>query len=240
MSFTSVGAALISSEIRNAFIQTDFPEPVCPAIRTCGILAISATTGLPETSNPKATSNLDLAACISCDSIIFLRGTNSAERLGSSIPTKFLPGIGASILMVPVGADSAKAKSLSKEVILESLVPRATSMAYWVTAGPKFTSTTFAVIPNDSSVFSIVAALPLMSPRSACPPSESPKISISGYLQTVSSPGILLTSFCSKGSLGAAVATAAGLLPVGKFPPETFNCPFGSIAPPTFIWVLSP
>ena len=35
-------------------MQTDLPEPVAPAISTCGILVRSATTGLPETSRPSA------------------------------------------------------------------------------------------------------------------------------------------------------------------------------------------
>ena len=169
----------------------------------CGILAMSATIGLPETSSPSATSSLDFAVLISTDSIILLRGTNSADLFGSSIPTKFRPGIGASILIVPVGADRAKAKSRSKEVIFESFVPRATSRAYWVTAGPKFTSTTFAVMPKDSRVFSTVSALPLISPLSAFPLSISLRRSKLGYFQTFSSPGILLTSFCSRVSGGA-------------------------------------
>ena len=37
-----------------AVIQTDFPEPVAPAIKRWGIRARSATTGCPETSRPSA------------------------------------------------------------------------------------------------------------------------------------------------------------------------------------------
>ncbi len=238
INFTSVGAALNRSDPRNAFIQTDFPEPVCPAIKIWGILAILATIGLPETSSPKETSSLDLAVCISSDSIIFRKLTNSAERLGSSIPTRFLPGIGASILIVPVGAERARAKSRSSEVIFESFVPRATSSAYCVTAGPKFTSTTLAVIPKDSSVFSIMAALPLMSPLSALPLSTSLNISRLGYFQTFSSPGMLLTSFCSRGSpdvepLGC-VDTLDAAGPRKAPPPETFKGPPDNDFPPIF------
>src|SRR3972149_7932128 len=43
---------------RNELIATDFPEPVWPAIRTCGIRARSAIIGLPETSSPRATASL--------------------------------------------------------------------------------------------------------------------------------------------------------------------------------------
>src|SRR5258706_14610829 len=111
---------------------------------------MSATTGLPETSKPKETANFDLCEDISSDANIFLKETNSADLFGSSIPTKERPGIGASILMVPFGAAKERAKSRSRPVILLSLVPSATSKAYWVTAGPKLTSTTLASIPKDS------------------------------------------------------------------------------------------
>jgi len=90
--------------------------------------------------------------------IISFKGTNSGVLLGSSIPNKDLPGIGASILIVPVGAAKARARSLSRAVIFDNLVPRATLIAYWVTAGPRLTSTTLAVIPKDSRVCSIEAA----------------------------------------------------------------------------------
>jgi len=108
--------------------------------------------------------------------------------------------MGASILIVPVGAASDKARSLSRAVIFESFVPSATSKAYCVTAGPKFTSMTLAAMPKDSSVCSIVAALFLISPRSALPPLVSEKIVICGYFQTFSSPGILVIIFCVSGA----------------------------------------
>ena len=38
-------------------MHTDFPEPVVPAIRRCGILLRSATTGLPLMSLPSASVN---------------------------------------------------------------------------------------------------------------------------------------------------------------------------------------
>ena len=41
-------------------MQTDFPEPVAPAIMRCGILARSETSGLPETSRPSAIGQLGL------------------------------------------------------------------------------------------------------------------------------------------------------------------------------------
>ena len=38
-------------------IQTDFPDPVVPAIRRCGIDAKSPTIGLPEIFLPRAIGN---------------------------------------------------------------------------------------------------------------------------------------------------------------------------------------
>ena len=37
-------------------IMTDLPEPVVPATSMCGILEMSAMTGLPAESRPMATS----------------------------------------------------------------------------------------------------------------------------------------------------------------------------------------
>src|SRR3989344_3201562 len=101
INFTSEGEALRRIDARKALIQTDFPEPVWPAIRTWGIRPISVTIGRPETSSPKETASFEGCSFISTDSIIFLKGTNSGARLGSSIPTRLRPGIGASILIVP-------------------------------------------------------------------------------------------------------------------------------------------
>ena len=41
------------------FMQTLLPLPVAPAIKRWGILARSATTGLPETPSPSAIASLD-------------------------------------------------------------------------------------------------------------------------------------------------------------------------------------
>src|SRR3989344_5482098 len=136
MSFTSCGLARNKNVAINEFKQILFPEPVLPAINTWGILPISAITGSPDTSKPKATVNFDFAFCITSASSIRRIGTNSGVRLGISMPTSDRPGIGASILICPVGAANAKAKSFCRAVILDNLVPREISKAYWVTAGP--------------------------------------------------------------------------------------------------------
>src|SRR3989338_5407730 len=130
ISLTSAGEALKRREEIKELIRTDFPEPVVPAIKTCGIFAILATTGFPDTSRPNETVSLDLLLFIMLDSSIVLRVTTSKLLFGISIPTRLRPGIGASILICPVGASVAKAKSLESDVIFETFVPRAISNAY--------------------------------------------------------------------------------------------------------------
>ena len=59
---TSAGDACISMQEMSAFMQTDLPEPVAPAMSRCGIVARSATIGSPETLCPSAIAELALAA----------------------------------------------------------------------------------------------------------------------------------------------------------------------------------
>ena len=54
ISLTSSGEDLNRILIIRVLIQTDLPEPVAPAIRRCGILAISVTTFCPAISSPTA------------------------------------------------------------------------------------------------------------------------------------------------------------------------------------------
>src|SRR3546814_9469765 len=82
--------------------RSDFPDPVVPAIKTWGILAISTLIGLPKTSGPRPTDSLDLLDCKPGLESIFFKETISEERFGISIPIKDLPGIGASTLTLPV------------------------------------------------------------------------------------------------------------------------------------------
>src|SRR5471030_1815830 len=56
---TSAGSDLYSSDKIVALMPTDLPEPVVPATSKCGILARSATIGLPAMSLPRATVRLD-------------------------------------------------------------------------------------------------------------------------------------------------------------------------------------
>jgi len=78
INLTSSGVALNKIEHKKALTQTDLPEPVAPAIKRCGISEMSATTGLPATSTPKLTANLEgCFLSIGEDNIVF-SGTISA------------------------------------------------------------------------------------------------------------------------------------------------------------------
>ena len=57
----SRGDALKSTLMIMAFMDTDLPVPVAPAIRRCGIRARSATTTLPVVSLPSARVSFDSA-----------------------------------------------------------------------------------------------------------------------------------------------------------------------------------
>ena len=54
INFTSFALALYKKLSIKALMATDLPDPVVPAIKTCGILPRSATTGFPEISLPSA------------------------------------------------------------------------------------------------------------------------------------------------------------------------------------------
>ena len=130
----------------NVFIQTLLPEPVLPAISTCGILEISATTSSPATSFPNAKASLDLCFWNLSVSNISLKCTISFSLFGISIPTACLPGIGASILML--SAAKFNAISSAKFAILLTRTPSAGLISYLVIAGPTDTFSTFAETPK--------------------------------------------------------------------------------------------
>ena len=76
-------------------MQPDFPEPVVPAIRMCGMRARSAQTEAPEMSLPSQTeTGLGLPGMSSKMSPSV---TMFGARFGTSTPTACLPGIGARI-----------------------------------------------------------------------------------------------------------------------------------------------
>ena len=101
------------------FIQTDFPDPVVPAIKRWGIELRSPIIGKPEILFPKAIGNLIFFLEKSLLDIISLKYTFSRKDLGNSIPTELLPGI------VAILADSELvflAISSDKFIIFETLI----------------------------------------------------------------------------------------------------------------------
>ena len=133
------------------FIHTLFPEPVAPAIKTCGIFAISVTIASPETSFPRANASFDLCSLNSSVCKISLMCTTSLSSFGTSIPTACFPGIGASILIDL--AAKFKAISSARFAILLTRTPSAGFNSYLVIAGPTETFSTFAETPKLYSVF---------------------------------------------------------------------------------------
>ena len=59
---TSSGVARSRIDVRIVLMQPDFPEPVVPAMRMCGMRARSVQTALPEMSLPSQTESGD-AVC---------------------------------------------------------------------------------------------------------------------------------------------------------------------------------
>ena len=78
-------------------MQTDFPEPVAPAISRWGIFAILEITTLPAISRPTAKEIFDSLSWNSGDSTSSRKETTTFCLLGTSMPTAAFPGIGASI-----------------------------------------------------------------------------------------------------------------------------------------------
>lgn len=80
-------------------IQTDFPEPVAPAIKPCGILRKSIVTGFPVKSRPSAASSGESESRNEALFVTSDKRTARDTRLGISIPIELFPGIGACIRM---------------------------------------------------------------------------------------------------------------------------------------------
>ena len=153
-SLTSLGSALYKILIMIVLMQTDLPDPVAPAIRRCGIFAISVTFVLPAISLPTAKLIFDLDSLNSFDSIRSRNATVTFSLFGTSIPTAAFPGIGASIRM------SAAARlsliSSASPTILLTFTPISGWISYLVTAGPQLILVTVTLTPN---VFSVCCSL---------------------------------------------------------------------------------
>ena len=116
-----------------------------------------APVGVPPQGNLQASLRVE----DSSDSMMLRRPTTCREGLGTSIPMRDWPGMGASMRMP--GAARARARLRSRLVNLLTWTPTPGSMANWVTAGPVFTSRTVASTLNERSVSSIVFIFALMS-----------------------------------------------------------------------------
>ena len=121
------GESLYNKETIIVFIQTDFPDPVVPAINKCGIDVKSPITGIPDIFFPSAIGKfISLRLNLSLD-IISLKTTSSLVSLGISIPTVFLPGITETLTETEL---VFLAISSVRLIIFETLMPGAGSVSY--------------------------------------------------------------------------------------------------------------
>ena len=117
--------------------HTDLPWPVAPATSMCGSLARSTTRSVPAASLPSSSGTWNfpgLFFCQSSPSMISRKWTEAGLRFGTSMPTAFLPGIGAS--MRREVAWSAIWRLRARPATFSTRVPRSSVRAYCVTTGP--------------------------------------------------------------------------------------------------------
>ncbi len=143
------------------FIQTDFPDPVAPAINICGILLRSPTIHFPVISFPKAKAKFLLVFVNSLESRTSLKKTGNCFLFGTSIPIAAFPGIGASIL-TPFAANP-NAISSCKLTIFDTFTPGLGCNSNLVTEGPLVTCITLASTPKSESVSTSLSALSIKS-----------------------------------------------------------------------------
>ena len=150
------------------FMQTLLPEPVVPAISTCGILEISAMMGSPEISSPRQNASLERWLWNCSDSTRSFRYTVRRSSLGTSIPMAALPGIGAN-MRTP---DAARLRAISSDRFLMRLTftPDWGCSSNIVTVDPMEMRITRASIPKlritSSSLRAVSLALRSCSCRS--------------------------------------------------------------------------
>ena len=102
-------------------MHTDLPEPVVPAMSTCGSFEIFPTMFLPLMSLPTAKAVVEGWVVNSVDSSTVRMLTGETSLFGTSTPTtEILSGMGA--MRTPL-APSARAISSCKFVIFESFTP---------------------------------------------------------------------------------------------------------------------
>src|SRR3989338_10326285 len=92
MNFKSSGPFRYKREVIIEWILTDFPEPVVPATKICGIFARLPKTALPEILRPRAVvRGLEEFWNLSSERRV-ARPTIDFDLFGISIPTRDLPG----------------------------------------------------------------------------------------------------------------------------------------------------
>ncbi len=97
MNFKLSGELRYRSDVIMVWIETDFPEPVAPAIRRCGALARLLKYVMPDIPLPKHMSKGLSEFWNSVEDSSVPRPTVVLVLFGISIPTRDFPGIGASI-----------------------------------------------------------------------------------------------------------------------------------------------
>ena len=143
------------------FKHTDLPVPVRPAINKCGKLARSTVRDFPETSLPRNRGIFCFLICGPLSSITSRIRTICRCSFGTSMPTLFLPGIGAT--MRTLGTRRAIAKSSARPVILLNRRPASSSISYCAMTGPVSISTTRTLKPKFLKVSSRTLAFRLTS-----------------------------------------------------------------------------
>ena len=128
------------------FKQTDFPDPVVPAISKWGISARSSVAISPVVFLPMARFNLESDVANFSELITDLKYTVAGLRFGISIPTEDLPGMGA-ITRTRL-ASMTLARSSESWTNLFTRTPSAGSTSNNVITGPGLTLTTFPSTPN--------------------------------------------------------------------------------------------
>jgi len=144
---TCLGLHRNRTEQINELTQTLFPLPVEPAIKRCGALITSMTTGSPIRLRP---STIGMPKLVGSEPSISRKPMMSRLRLGISTPTADLPGIGATIRTWVAAKASAM---LSERLTIElTLTPAAGSSSNMVTVGPRTILTNSTVTLNSCNV----------------------------------------------------------------------------------------
>ncbi|MBA7621449.1 hypothetical protein ES703_28811 [subsurface metagenome] len=132
----------------------DFPEPVEPAIKRCGIFEIGEYTYPPVIFLPIGTYVISLFLLNFSLLMSSFIDTISLFSFGTSIPTTPFPGIGAITLIF--SAFKASARSLDRLDIFDNFIPGSGLYSNLVITGPFKTFTMVPVISKFPSLLSII------------------------------------------------------------------------------------